>query len=70
LTGWPGAAHDAVMSGDKIEPRTTPETDRIAEARRLRLAAELRANLVKRKAQERARAGDDARDEDESGDGA
>lgn len=40
------------------EERKSPK-DAAAEARRRRLAAELRANLAKRKAQARARAGAD-----------
>jgi hypothetical protein len=40
-------------------PHVTAETEKEAAVRRDRLAAELRANLARRKAQSRARADDD-----------
>jgi len=40
---------------DRPPPHTTAETDRAAAAKRARLAAELRANLTRRKAQGRER---------------
>ena len=42
-----------------MRPRTTPETERLAAEKRKRLAAELRANLIRRKAQSRDRASGD-----------
>ena len=51
------------MTIEKNSPHVTPEVERLAEARRRRLAEELRANLGKRKAQARARAADGAGDE-------
>jgi hypothetical protein len=39
------------MSKERRKPHTTTETERLAAEKRDRLAAELRANLVRRKAQ-------------------
>ena len=54
------------MTTEKNTPRVTPEGERAAEARRRRLAGELRANLGKRKAQARARAGGAVGDDGEA----
>ncbi len=44
------------MPQKRTKPHTTPRTERLAEEKRGRLAAELRANLIRRKAQSRDRA--------------
>ncbi|MGH6981269.1 MAG: hypothetical protein ACREFC_08690 [Stellaceae bacterium] len=47
------------MVKDSNRPHVTAETEKEAAARRDRLAAELRANLARRKAQIRARTDDE-----------
>jgi len=49
-------------------PRVTDETKTLAAKKRARLAAELRANLARRKAQNRKRS-DDGRSDDKPGGG-
>jgi hypothetical protein len=44
------------MTKQRQKPNTTAETEKLAAAKRGRLAAELRANLGRRKAQGRGRA--------------
>ena len=56
------------MTTEKGSPRVTPDGERAAEARRRRLAEELRANLGKRKAQARARSSELAGDAGEAPD--
>jgi hypothetical protein len=45
------------LGKDRHSPTVTAETERLAVEKRDRLAAELRANLIRRKAQSRERAG-------------
>jgi hypothetical protein len=47
------------MTNRREEPRRTEQSKELAAARRARLAAELRANLARRKAQSRGRAVDE-----------
>jgi len=46
---------DQPQSGPKAQPHRTAQTERIAEAREAKLAAALRNNLHRRKAQSRER---------------
>jgi hypothetical protein len=48
------------VSKQRQTPHLRPETDRLAGERRDQLAAELRANLARRKAQSRERAAEPA----------
>ncbi len=48
------------MANKREEPRRTEHGKTLATAKRARLAAELRANLARRKAQSRGRAADKA----------
>jgi len=54
---WQGS--ESIVPEKSMRPRTTPETERLAAEKRKRLAAELRANLIRRKAQSRDRASGD-----------
>jgi hypothetical protein len=44
------------MPQKRTKPHITPKTERLAAEKHARLAAELRANLIRRKAQNRERA--------------
>lgn len=48
-----------VMLEKSTKPHTTPKTERVVAERHARLAAQLRANLARRKAQGRVRASGD-----------
>ena len=47
------------MREKRTKPHTTPKTERLAAEKRARLGAELRANLIRRKAQSRGRTSGD-----------
>ncbi len=59
VVGRAASRHNAAMSDVRQGPTTTPQAREQAEERRRRQAEALRANLARRKAQARVRAGEE-----------